>query len=335
MRKIVGFGLIILIGLVAWSGYQSAADKGAYTGETTVLKVGDEQVSVSEAMIHMLLMRSAVESKWGADMWKARTGTDKTGKTITYEQSVKHDVLDEICAEKTLFLFANEKGYELSDAEEAECLIRAEQEIRGFDSAELISYGITTDKLKQHYEQVAMGTKIYEDVVGDFKADYDENQFQVATVEAFLFPTVEKLSDGTYGNLDEETCKKIKKQAKKAKKELESGASIKEVTKKYQMSFGKDYGVLASSVDANVWDSLRTLKKGEASPIYEMDRGYVFAVMENPDDKERSTEAIAKEVERQRYNAFERMYKEKYQDEYDIDLEEAIWDQLPLAAGDE
>ncbi|MCQ2492354.1 MAG: hypothetical protein MJ087_04880 [Lachnospiraceae bacterium] len=335
MRKIVGFGLIILIGLLAWSGYQSSANKSAYTGETTVVKVGDEKVSVSEAMIHLLLMRSQIESKWGTKMWTAHTGSDSEGKQITYEQSVKKDVLDEICAEKTLFLFANEKGYKLSEEEEAECMSQAKQEIRGFDSAELISYGITTEKLAQHYEQVAMGTKIYEDVVGDFKAVYDENQFKVATVEAFLFPTVEKLSDGTYGDLDEATCKKIKKQAKKARKELERGASIKEITKKYQVSFGKDYGVLANSVDENVWDSLRSLKKGEASPIYEIDRGYVFAVMDNPDDKARSTEAIAKEVERQRYDAFERMYKEKYQDEYDIDLEEAIWDQLPLAAGDE
>ncbi len=343
MRKIRLFLVMMCISTALWAGCSPKEKKVEYSSDSTVMKVKDQKITVSEAMLHLLLVKDEMETKWGSKIWDAYIGQDKDGNHITYEQSVKKDVLEELKAEKTLALFAKEKGYSITEEEKEACYAQAAEDIRRFDSGQLVTYGITTEKFAKHFEELVLIEKIYDEVVDTVDLNYEPSDFQVATVHTVLLPTVEILEDGTYGLLDEKTCKKRAAEAAKVQKKLEksggTGKHLKKafakIEKKYPAVIQKNVAVTKDNFGKEIFGQLTAMNRGGVSNIFKLERGYMIFVVVDPHDEQRTTEAISREIEKQKYKAFEEYYKEEYEDEYHIDLEEAIWEALPFATGNE
>jgi Asp-tRNA(Asn)/Glu-tRNA(Gln) amidotransferase A subunit family amidase len=298
------------------------------------MKVGDCEVDVSEVMIHFLIWRDTIESQWGTSMWNARTGTNKDGSSITYEDDVKDDILEEMKVEKTLVLVAGEQKITLTEEEQEDCRTKAEEVIRGFDNEEVISYGITLDKVANYYEDIALMSKLCGSSMDDLKKKYNKKEYEMTTVYGAIFPTYQVDQEGNSVEMSANKKKKVLEQAQKAREEIESGASIEDIVEEFHLKYAgeKSFSAKADEDDTELYNQIKKLKDGEYSQVLTLEQGYGIIKMVHRVDEEKTKEALEKEIEDAQRKLFLEYYTDKYKDKYHTRIEEDIWDALPLAS---
>jgi hypothetical protein len=335
MRKYAVIGFSIFISAAVWAYTFAGKQEVTYHSDTIAMKVGSCEVDVSEVMIHFLFWRNQIESQWGTKMWDARTGTDKDGSAITYEDDVKEDIKKELIVEKSLVQAAREKKITLTDAESESCRQEAEDAIRGFDNEEVIAYGITVDKVSDYYEDLALMSKLCEKKLKQVSSDYKIKDYVTTTVYGVLFPTYEIDEDGNQIEMTSKNKKDVKKQAEEAWQKVLDGESLKKIVKEYGLSYAGEKSYRSGEEEEDsLWNSIKNLKDGEYSGVLETEQGYSIIQMVSCTDQEKTKEAFESALEEAKREAFLEYYTDKYEDEYHTKIEEDIWDVLPLASED-
>lgn len=331
-QKYAFMGITVILTMVLWTNTLSEKKKVSYTPDSVVMKVGDCQITVSEAMIYMLERRKEIESAWGSEMWSAEIGTDEKGNKVTYEDEVKDDVAEWIEIQKVLVQEAKEQAIKLSKKERVECRKQAKKEIGMFDSKELITYEITLDKVSSYYKEKKIASKMYNKILEDFEADYDLADYKMMTVYEMVFPTVQSNKEGELVEVSETEDRKQKQRADEARKKVVSGEKLDTVARYYGLKNAGEKTLNASEVFGNLWDEVNQLEDGECSSVMETDNGYMIVQMIHKNDRKKQEEAINQEVEKQKKEWFQKKYKEDYKNHYKTKMEEDVWKKLPLAS---
>jgi len=330
-------GLSVFISAAIWAN--SVLDKGevSYNADTVVMKVGNQEINVSEVMIHFMLWRSVIEGKWGTSMWSARTGTDKDGLAITYEDDVKSDIAEELEVEKALRQEAKKNHVTLSKKEKKKCREQAEETIREFSDEEVIEYGITIDKLLEHYEDIQLVAKFCEDSLDGIEKEYEKSDYRMTTVHLILFSTMTTDSDGNQVEMDKDEQERVKKKALEALEKIKEGMSMDDVAKEYQLDYNTEQSFQTSGegADLDKWNQLKDMEDGEVRGILTTSQGYFIIQMVHKNDSEKSQEIWENEVRKAKEEEIIKIYQEKYEDDYRVRMEKEIWEALPLASGNE
>lgn len=331
-KKYAMIGLTIFISAALWANSLNEKTQDSFTGDTIVMKVGKCSITVSEAMIYLLNCRQQIESEWGTDMWSAETGTNQDGTPITYEEEVKEDILNDLKVEKTLYQEAQKEGLSLSKKEKKKCKKLAEKEISKFHSEDLITYEITVEKVSSYYKEQKLVEKMYNQILKDFEAEYDPEDYKQMTVYGVLFPTFENNEDGEQIEMSQKQKHIQEKNAYEAYQKVSSGEKITNIAKEYKLEYAGEKTFRLSQMDEEYWKEFKNLEDGQLSNMLVNENGYVFVQMVCRDDKEKEKEAIAEEIEKQKKEMFDRCYEENYKELYKVKMEEDVWKQLPLAS---
>lgn len=332
MRRYALMGLMFVVSAGLWM--HSYAERGdvPYDTDTVVLRVEKKSVTVSDAMIYLMKSKQDVEKKWGSKIWKAQTGTDEDGNPITYESNRKDDVQKEMIMTETLSQVAGKQGIKLSKKEKKKCKQMAREEMRKLDSKDLITYGITTEKMTSYYEDQALAYKVKQEILKDFEVEYETADVKKMRIYEMLFPIYEENSDGVKELVSEQKQESQEEKAKEAKQEVEKGTSIEKVSKEYHLEYSGETVISESEVSAEENEAIEDLDNGEVSEVIKTNQGYLVVQMIDKNDKKATKKAEEKEKIEQEEKEIVRYYKKHYQKDYYIKLQKEIWDQLPLAS---
>lgn len=337
MRKYIVIGLSVFISAAIWANSVFDKSEVSYNADTIVMKVGNQEINVSEVMIHFMFWRNMIEDKWGTSMWNARTGTDKNGLAITYEDDLKSDIAEELEVEKALRQEAEENHIKLTKKEKKHCRNQAEETIRDFSDEKVIEYGITVDKLSKHYEDIQLVLKFCKDSIDGIEEEYQQSDYNMMTIHLILFPTVKMDADGNQEEMSKEEKESVKKEANNALDQIKNGKSLDKIADEYQLDYNTEQTFQTSGEDADIdkWNQFKHMKDGEVSDIITTSQGYFIVQMVHKNDQEKCREAWEQAIHEAKAKEIIKIYQDKYKDDYRIRIEEEIWEALPLASGDE
>lgn len=332
MRKQLAIGLSIIITAAIWANSLSANREINISGDTVVLHAGEDHVDVSEAMIFFLERRNQIESKWGAEMWKAKVSTDAEGNDITYEEEVKEDLKEEIALEANLIQLAKEKGITLSEQEEEMAKRQAVKAMERFPSEDLISYEITEDKVAEYYNHKLLVKKLYDVFVGEQETDKKIEDYRRVEIYAVMFPTIKRDQAGEVTELSESNKDKVKKLAYDVYDRTQLGEDLEQVVEEYDLPYAGERTIALSAIPKSYEHIADQLEDGEVSNVITMDNGYMIVKMLQNYDEEKTKEAYEAAIEKEQEESFMEIYEEKYKKGYKNKWEEDVWKKLPLAS---
>lgn len=125
LKNIVGIGLVAvtcfagislaMVGLREWKNLKKLDERITFQ-QDTVAKLNNENISMAEFMLYSVDIRNDYESQYGSDIWNEKT-TDAKGKTETFENVAKENVLEQIRFVKALNKEGAARKMSLSKAE--------------------------------------------------------------------------------------------------------------------------------------------------------------------------------------------------------------------------
>ncbi len=340
-KRILSLGLCLIMMLV-FSGCKKnntgnddkALDKeGGYSQDeasnTKVMKVGEYDITLDEAMIYTLQYV----------YMQGMTADAMTDEKVT---ELKNSILDNIRQVKMIYDVACHNDYSLSEADMT-TVTQAVANCKNMFTQELMDkYGISDEALErvftEQYTVEQFTAYIKNDmksrILEDLEKAYEDYQFISLTF--IRFPTVEiedempkKDEDGNYIYLSEEEKLKMQEKAQSALKDLQSGMEYNQVM--------ENYGVKAYSYDNTGYIGgysdelnarLENMQVGDFTDIMDDDLGYCIVVMTAMDDgttKATYVNMQAEEVLKDEFDTLQGKWLSTISIDTENDLYDTVW----------
>lgn len=253
--------------------------------EVKAFQVGDNMVYMDE--VNFCILENV--KSFGID-------TEALGEQIEDDMSAdeyyKQKIMDAIMDYKVEARIAKNKGLSLTEEDLAEVNKDVVSCMESIDGGVLRKLGITQDKIMDIYKERYLAQKLEEQVVSNLETE----DVSYCTMYMLLFPKVEMDENGDYVRkedtdepilLSDEEIDKRKAEADAAYDELQNGADIEEIAKKYGVE-------VYSGAESNTPETFgepfseyaKTLKEGEISPVIDILSCYAILKMMNPNDEE-------------------------------------------------
>lgn len=321
--------VIVLLAMGLW--FLSKKDKNP--DETPVMKIGSQVVYLDEINLYCLENVSLLGIT--TDQLDTAVADDGTAAPEYYKQ----EIFDMIVNTKVTYMKAVDEGITLTEKEKADVKEDAVDYMSGVSGSITKKFGITMDTVLKSYEERYIVKKYCQEIT----AGVEVEEQKYCTIYMLLFPKVEVDKDGNYVKasdgesailLPEEDIKQKKADADAALLELIKGADIENVAKKYGVE-------LVSGEESNLVGSFgepfdqyaETLKKGELSPVFEIESCYAIIQMVEENNKALADQITAHYREDREQEEIEKIVDSLYE-EYHIDKEQVLegrtWDKLSL-----
>lgn len=278
---------LTVLGLILWK-VSGAADEPS---RTKAFRVGEDMVYMDE--VNLCILQNVVNLGIGTE---ALSATADDGKSA--DEYYKQEIMDMIIAYKVKAKVAGQRGIALSEEEEASVQGDAATYLGSVNGSVLRELGITSDLIADVYKQRYLAHKLEETVTSELEID----EVTYCTMYMLLFPKVEMDESGDYVRdgdseapvmLSAEEIEKRKADADAAYKELQEGADIEEIAKKYEVdAYSGEQKNTPESFGETFSEYANKLEKGEYSPVLDTASCYAVLKMIEPNNEE-----MAKQIE--------------------------------------
>lgn len=285
-------------------------------------------VNLDEVWLYADISKAKYESQYGSifgdSLWTTEVSTDDEGNAVTLETTVKDNVIDQIKHIIVLNNKAEELGVSLTDAE----LKKAKKSAKAFvkeDEGKAImeETGANQELIQKLYEQNALASKVRQKMIEDTDTEVSDEEARQTTIYKLVFPkTKTDEQTGETSDMNKNELAQQKKKADEAYKKLQSGTSIEDLAKEYDIesttdeTFSKGESLEGEKFETAIYK----LKDGETTGVMDTDAGYVIAKLVALTDKDATEEKKSEIIQERQQEEYEREYTE-----WTKDLEEK-WD---------
>lgn len=285
-------------------------------------------VNLDEVWLYADISKAKYESQYGSifgdSLWTTEVSTDDEGNAVTLETTVKDNVIDQIKHIIVLNNKAEELGVSLTDAE----LKKAKKSAKAFvkeDEGKAImeETGANQELIQKLYEQNALASKVRQKMIEDTNTEVSDEEARQTTIYKLVFPKTKTDEEtGETSDMNKNELAQQKKKADEAYKKLQSGASIEDLAKEYDVesttdeTFSKGESLEGEKFETAIYK----LKDGETTGVMDTDAGYVIAKLAALTDKDATEEKKSEIIQERQQEEYEREYTE-----WTKDLEEK-WD---------
>lgn len=290
-ENIITVLVVLVVLIVAAFGLWKLSGESDKPSQMLVFTVGTEEVYQDE--INLCILQNMIAL--GVDT--EHLDTKKTEDGTPAAEHYKQQILEVIMDYKVECMIAKEQGITLTDEEEKEVLLDVVEYMSQVDARLLNHWGITQDLMEDVYRQRYLAHKLEETVRKEVEVD----NVQYSTIYLMLFPKVEMNEDGSYVTeedgetpvmLSDSAIKQRKEDADKALAELQDGADVVEVAKKYGVdSYSGEESNTPDSFGEPFSDCVKQLKQGEYSSVIDIQSAYAIVKM-----IEKNNEKLASEI---------------------------------------
>lgn len=292
-----------------------------------VVKIGDEEVSYSEAMIYFQYIKAKYETYFGDQIW----AYDFNGQT--FGEMAKQEIMDMIAQTKIAGAQAENYNVEITEEDEAQIRDNAQKLMGDITEEDKARFGLTLELAEKFYRDNMIYEKVYDASTMTVDTDVSDDEAKQITSWHIFIPTTKTDTDGKISiNADDkkkahQKVKELLKQAKKADN-FYNFAEANTKDSKVETTFGR------GEMDKAFEDAAFALKTDEISGVVEGQDGYyiIYCVSDYNEDAtlEKKEEIIA-----QRQND---TFKELYADwasDTKVSVNQKVWDELKFENGSE
>lgn len=312
--------------------------------EKTLFEYAGQEVTFQEAHVYARIMQYQAEAQYGSyfgdKMWSLQVGTDKNGKKITMQQSIKNSVIEQMKQIKVLAAHKDDYKVKLTKDEKKQLNENVDAFVKD-ETGKKVMKQTEADKemIKKLYEESTIASKVMQEIVK--KADVTVTDEEAKTVKVYKLVFTTKKTDSKTGKEKDMTATEKNNQLKKAKsalKAMKKGETASSVAKKYgvntdnEESYTKGKAVLGEKFET----AAAKLKKNQISGIVETDKAYVIIKMINPNDKTAAATNKTTLLQEKQQAAYEKVYKKwtkkadkEWDDEKSIDQD--LWKEVKFS----
>ena len=333
-KKIVCLAAVMALCAALLAGCKKQDDK-------TLFEYAGNKVTYKEAHVYARIMQYSAEQQYasylGDKLWSTQVGTDKKGKKITMQDSIKDNVINQIKTVKVLADHADDYKVKLTSDEKKQL----DESVKSFTKNELGKRvmkvtGADKDYIKEIQQENLIAQKVMNAIIE--KADVKVTDDEAKTVKVYKLVFTTKKTDSKTGKEVNMTAKEKAAQLKKAKealKAIKNGQSVKAVAKKYKVDTDNEesYTKGKAALGTKFEDAASKLKKNQVSGVVETDDAYVIIKMLNPNVKSELATSKSTLLQEKQQEAYQKVYKKWTKDadkEWDDDksIDQELWKKI-------
>lgn len=273
--------VFVLFVLVLWK-VSEASDTPS---KTKAFQVGEDVVYMDE--VNFCIFQNVVNLGIDTEVLSEEM---KDGSSA--DDYYRQEIMDVITDYKVEAAIATKEGLTLTEEDKQTVKNDVASLMEKIDGKILRELGITQDAITDIYEQRYLAGKLEQTVTKDLEME----EVTYCTIYMLLFPKVKMDENGDYVKeadsdtpvmLSEEEIAKRKEDAEAAYRELQEGADIVELAKKYGI---EDYSGEQQNTPESFGEPFdeyaKTLKEGEYSPVLDTSSCYAILKMVTPNNEE-------------------------------------------------
>lgn len=291
------------------------------TFDSSVLRVGEEDVTYREVLIYILQIKNKYEPSLGEAVWSyTPAGGEEFAKTA------KKEILDQITETKIVKQQAKELGIELGADEVDEVAVSTQEYLSKITKEDQERYGITQEMVQKVLEENYLYQKVYNIATNEVDTNISDDAAKQIKVQMIKVLTEGEDEDNTKIEMDEKEKQAAKKRAENLKKQAEKEkdfavyAAANSDVSTVEFTFGKgDYPEFEQQAFA--------LKQGQISDVIETSNGYVILKLVSAFDENATKEKKEEIIEEERDKVFKEKYK-IWSGDYKVTQDITKWDAM-------
>ncbi len=291
-------------------------------GKDEIFRIDDAVCTMPEFMVYLTNTQNQYEDVYGPEVWTISLD----GATL--EQNVKDTVLAKLARVKTMYLLAEEKGIELTDAELEQIDQAAQEYFRSLNETEVDLLGIDEDTVAQMYREYAMARKVYQYIIQDVNPEISDDEARTITVQHILLRTY--VNDGTGNRVayTDELKKNVYERACAIREQAVSGeSSFQDLASRYSEDPTVTYSFGKGEMDEAFEAAAFALETDEISQVVETQSGYHIIKCINTFDREQTDANKLQLLEERRREVFGEEY-DAFVEKLNKGLNEELWEQV-------
>ena len=297
---------------------------GEIKAGSTVLRVGDEKISLGLANFFARYMQAQYESYYGIseDAWKQNVSDDET----TYEASLKKDIMKNL--QNAVLERQNAEEYKISLSDEDKAKIKETAKAFMKDNDAKAEKAVTADQeTVENYLELVTYQKRVEDAIRATVTEEDITDKEAAQKKMqyvyIAFSTTDEAGNVTL--MEDDQKKEIKKQADafaKGAAEQEDFAAY--ATQEGYTATDATFDKNSTDPDAKLIKAADKLKEGEVSDVIEGETGYYVAKLTSTLDREATDQKKQELLSEKQSDAVTKQLK-KWKKDTKIKVKKRLW----------
>lgn len=291
--------------------------------EAVIMVVGDADITYSEVVVYIMMLKQQYESMFSEDIWSFSVGEEES-----FEDMAKDEIINQIARLKIMGFEAQELGVSLNADEKLDIEDDAVEFLQNITMEDQEKYGITQNIVETIYKDNYLAQKVFDVVTADVDTQVSDEEARAVKIKQ-----IKRMFNGV--NRDGQVLEGTDEEKEKAKKIIdaiyesvvEKGKDFDYYANRYSDCANEESTILLGDLEENLNEVAFSLDKKEYSSVIEGENAYyILYCVDNNDSTnlEENRETIAK---RRQDSEFSQIYS-KWLGKYDTFIVTGLWNMI-------
>lgn len=321
-KKLVIYGLLMCLLMTVWGCGGQKDDSKKQEGVTQIVlttgfsrdevfRIGKSSCYLNEFMVYLTNIQNRYEAVYGSQIWSV------SSNGISMESRIKDTVAARIAQVKTMNLLAQEYQVTLTDEEEKQVVLAAQEYFSSLNEKEIEVMGVSEELIAQMYREYLITHKVYVYIIRDINPEISDDEARSVTVDWIFLRSPEESGEA------EALAEDIRNRLNQGE-DFYTLASSYSDDKVITHTFGK------GMTDQAVEDCAFNLSVDETSQVIKGTEGYYILHCISTLDRKETDANKEKIVTQRKKEAFNQVYG-SFANEQVKQLNEELWESITMA----
>ncbi len=326
-RLFVGLLVVLLIGSLCACSEDDDRGKVVFTaglGKEELFRIDEVSCTLPEYMLYLTNTKNRYEDVFGSKIWEV------TYEGTSFEDNMKDILLAKIAQMKSVYLLAQEKGVELTEAESRKLEQAADAYFSSLSEEEISQLKVTKEMVLQLYTEYTLADKVYQQIISQVNPEISDDEARAVTVEQIVMK--KQTTDGR-GNVivytEKAQAEALAKMEEIREMVLAGERDFTEMVGKYNEAEDGQITFQKGEMDKAIEEAAFQLQTDEISSVIETNQGYYLLKCINTFDREQTDANKLVLIENRKNQAFGQEY-DAFVKKLARKLNDDLWEEIEL-----